>query len=258
MSAKLWEVGTSNAFSTQLNGNISAGDSSITLTTTAGLTAPGVICIDRVDSNGTATPSLREYVSFTGISTNTLTGCLRGLAGSSDQAHSSGAIAEENFSVTHWGEMLDFLQVSHDVAGNIVVSSTATIATLRVYTHLNASGASISGRFPITPTWFIDGAVSLATTSIAASTPMPQAGMFQFFSMCLKTPASGASLIVDINKNGTSIFEAATRLLIPGGGTLVSTASIASKFFNSGDVFTVDIDSGGGSGSGLFILGRAL
>lgn len=257
MAAKLWETGSVNAFASTLNGAIAAGDTTITLTTTTGLVAPGVLCIDRQDGSNNNTPTKREYVSFTGISSNQITGCTRGVAGSTAQSHSSGANIEENFSVTHWGEMIDFLQVSHDTSGNIVVSSTATISILRAYTHINASGASITGRFPIHPGWVVGGLVSLATTSVGKPLPVPQAGLFQFFSAVLRSPASGQSLIVDINKNGSSIFDSGTRPTIAAGGTYVSTASIAIRAFNAGDVFTMDIDQGSWA-SDLTVLGRAL
>lgn len=131
MSAKLWKAGTSNARSTTLNGTIGAADTSITITSATGLQAPGVIVIDRVDSSDTETPNTREYISFTGISTNTLTGCTRGLGGSTGQQHLSGAVVEEAFSITHWNDMVEFLQASHDTSGNIVASG-ATITTLTV------------------------------------------------------------------------------------------------------------------------------
>ena len=73
----LYYTGTANAFNTTASGNIGANDNSITLTTAATLQAPGVIVIDRINSNNVATPLVREYISFTGISTNTLTGCVR-------------------------------------------------------------------------------------------------------------------------------------------------------------------------------------
>lgn len=77
--------------------------------------------------------------------------------------------------------------------------------------------------------------------------------------MVLRTPASGASLVIDINKNGTSIFtDQNTRLLISGGGTYASTASIGTKGFTAGDILSADIDMGGGSGSDLSIIGRGL
>lgn len=255
MPATLWKSGTINAFSSTLNGNVNAGDSSITLTSTTGLVAPGILVIDRVDANGAPTLN-REYISFTGISTNTITGVSRGLAGSSDQGHSSGGIIEEPFTTTHWTDLITYLRVGHDASGGHVIS-TATIDTARILLHLNASGASISGSFPIHPVWRISGSVSVATTSVGAPLPMPQGGEFQFFSAALRTPVSGASLVLDINKNFTTIFtNQATRISIPGGGTFVSTASFAVKSFSAGDIFTVDIDNGGGTASDLTIIGR--
>lgn len=259
MAAKLWETGSVNAFATTLNGAISASDTTIALTTTTGLVAPGVLCIDRQDGNGNNTPSKREYISFTGISVNSITGCTRGVAGSSAQTHSSGANVEENFSTTHWGEAIDFLQVSHDASGNITTSGSATIAIIRNYTHLNASGASITGRFPINPGWVVAGLVSLATTSVGKPLPVPQQGFMQFWSAVLRTPVSGGSLLLDIHKNGTTVFtDQNTRLVFPAGGTFVSTASIAIKTLAAGDILTLDIDNGGGTAQDLTVVGRAL
>lgn len=255
MAAKLWETGTANAFSTTLNGTIAAGDATITLTTTSGLVFPGVLVIDRQDANDTNTPLLREYITYTGISSNNLTGCSRGVGGSSAQSHNSGARVEEVFSITHWNDLVDYLQVGHDVSGNLV-TSTATITDARIIRHFNASGASITGSFPIHPVFVVDGAVSIATTAVGKPLPMPQGGLFSFFSAVLRTPASGASLVIDINYNGSSIFDTGTRLTIPGGGTFVSTASIATKAFSAGGLLSMDIDIGGGLGRDLTVIGR--
>lgn len=65
MAVKLWKAATSNAFQTTLNGSVASGDTSIVLTSATGLQAPGVLVIDRVDGNGTATSTIREYISFT-------------------------------------------------------------------------------------------------------------------------------------------------------------------------------------------------
>lgn len=268
MTARLLETSTTNAFSTTLNGSVTSPDTAITLTTVTGLVAPGVLVIDRVDGNGNATPTLREYISFTGISGSQITGVTRGVAGSTQQSHSSGAVVEETFSVTHWGDLKDFLEVSHDASGKIITSS-ATITTARITnetvdtsvitTHLYLSGASITGNFPINPTWVIGGSISGATTIVGKPLNMPQAGRFTFFSAVLRQTTSGVSLVIDINKNNTSIFtDQNTRLLIPGGGTYISTASIGTKTFNAGDVFTVDFDFGGGNAADLTILGHAL
>lgn len=281
ITAILREVSTSNAFNTQLSSSLSAGATSMTLDSVTGLVAPGVLCIDRQDGSGNNTPSKREYVIFTAIAGNVLT-ITRGAAGSTDQLHSAGAIVEENLSVTHWGDLLDFLQVEHDAAGRHVIS-TATITTAVIGTRLNASaasntfgdilvsrnlfasGASIVG-VGINPVWMIPRTTSAATAGIGTPIPMPHTGAFEFFTMTLARgqAVSGASLVIDINKNGVSIFEAGTRPFILSGGTFVSTASINTKLFTAGDVIDVDLDTTthifplGGSGSlDISIVGHA-
>lgn len=256
MAAAIWKAATSNAFSTTLNGSISSSDATITLTSVTGLQFPGVLVLDRQDGNGTNTPLIREYISYTGISGNQLTGCTRGVAGSSAQAHSSGALVEETFTVTHWGNFLESYLTEHTSTGGHVIS-TATINTARVLTHLNVSGASITGNFPIHPTWVIGGYVSLATTSVGKPAPLPNSGIWKFFSAVLRAPVSGASLVLDINLNGTSIFtDQNTRLSILGGGTYVSTASIGTLGFTAGGILTVDIDNGGGLAQDLTVMGK--
>ncbi len=82
-----------NAFETTLNGAITSGATSIVLTSATGLTAPGLLVIEPEDSG------LREFIDYAGISTNTLTGCTRGLDGSAAgaQAHDSGKLVRMVF-----------------------------------------------------------------------------------------------------------------------------------------------------------------
>lgn len=170
-------------------------------------------------------------------------------------------------SITHWGDIVDFLQVSHDAGGNIVTTSTATMSTIRLLTHFNASGASLTlgnlldvsitnslnvsgasiiGNFPITPVWVMAGNTSAATAALGKPLSMPQSGTIDWMSVVLRSPVSSASLLFDVNKNGTSIFtDQNTRISILGGGTYTSTASIGTKTFTQGDVFSIDLDAGG-------------
>lgn len=249
MAVRLLEVATGNAFTTTLSGAINDTVTTITLTSVTNLVATGVLVIDRQDGNGTDTPSKREYISYTGISGNDLTGVTRSVAGSTGQSHSSGAVVEETFTVTHWGDMVDFLQVEHDTAGKHVIS-TATIST-----HLNASGASISGTFPHALVWRFSGAFAGASTFLAPPQMVPTGGQWQWFTFVTRTVASGVSAIVDVNKNGTSIFSALGRPMIAAAGTFASTASIATKAIAAGDKFTVDYDGTGGSITDILIEG---
>lgn len=258
MSVKLWEANTANAFSTSLNGSIGDSDDTIALTSVTGLVAPGILVIDRQDGNENNTPTIREYVSYTGISGNDLTGVTRGVAGSSAQNHSSGALVEEVFSITHWNDMIDFLQVSHDSNGHIA-ASLASLDTARIYGHLNAANASITGKFPLNPVWVVGGYVSLPTSGVGKPLPIGQTGQLSYLSAVLAQPVSGSSLVLDINLNGVSVFtDQNTRLSILGGGTFVSTASIGTIDIPDGSFLTADIDNGGGLAQELVIRGRII
>jgi hypothetical protein len=275
MSATLWNSASANAFSTTLNGSINDTVQTITLTSVTALpTNGGVIVLDRQDGSGNNTPTKREYVTYTSITGSNLTGCTRGVAGSTAQSHTSGSLVEETMSVTHWNDMVTFLQVEHDTTGHHVISN-ATISAARLITSLNASGASIvtsdltvlrnlrlsgasiNGNLPITPTWVIPGSLSTASTSVGKPSPMPQSGNWSFFNVMVRTPVSGSSLVIDVLKNGTSIFQTATKPSILGGGTFISTASINTKSFNPGDAISVDLSNGGGTAKDMTVTGRA-
>lgn len=123
--------------------------------------------------------------------------------------------------------------------------SGALVSVATVLGHLNASGASITG-FPLTPTFVFTGTLSGPTTFIQTPLVMPRTGQWSFVNYVTRTVASGASMYIDINRNGTSIFGAGTRPVIAAGGTFYSSASIATKNFNRGDRITWDFDGEGG------------
>lgn len=158
----LFLVGTSNAFNTTLNGNVGVGDASITLTSATGLQAPGVITIDRQNTNSIDTPTVREYISFTGISTNTLTGCSRGLGGSTAQSHSSGAIVEELFSITHWNTMISSIENVLTTSGALDTTKVVDLTTAQTLTNKTITSLVNSGAIAI-PTG-TDTLVARATT----------------------------------------------------------------------------------------------
>ena len=86
-----------NGLQKTLGSDLSTGvTASMTLSNTTRVQdEPGVVVIDRVDTNGELkSASVREYISYTGTSGSTLTGLTRGLGGSTDQDHSTGAVVE--------------------------------------------------------------------------------------------------------------------------------------------------------------------
>lgn len=148
--ANLYRAPTKNFVSTTLNGAINDSVTTITLTSTSNLQSPGVIVIDREDSSGTATPSAREVVSYTGISGSDLTGCTRGAEGSTARSHSDGALVETNFTIGTWNDLRDALATVVNADGQIVYTGTASISRGEFSAVNITSTASIAGVKPVT------------------------------------------------------------------------------------------------------------
>src|ERR1035437_5412633 len=278
-----------------LNTQLAQGGSNLVLNVSvAGVVqAPGVLVVDRVDSAGNKTPSVREYITFTGVSTNTLTGLSKGVAGSTDQVHNVGAVVEFVPDVTWANSYYNTFTQEHTTAGqhgslasltmtntlNLNVASQASIQTLNVAnlnanfngiaipssasigqvfvkTLLNASGASLNG-FPMIPTWILSGNISGASAQIGQPLTMPQAGNLQFVYATLRVGSSNSSVAFDITKNGVNMLAGSNVLSIPINGTFASTASIATVGFAARDVLNISISNPSSFGQDLSITAYA-
>lgn len=114
----LWKKGES-LFSTTLSAGISTGTGeTITLESVSGLPTDTEITLtfDRVDANGTETPTKMERITGT-ISGSTLTSYTRGTDGSTEQAHSAGAVIEYIFNSQDLNDMVDGFLAEHSQAG---------------------------------------------------------------------------------------------------------------------------------------------
>lgn len=140
--ATFYKAPSENFVSTTLNGSITDSDTTITVNDASKLQAPGTIVVNRQDGNGTDTPSSREVIHYTGISSNDLTGCTRGEEGSTARAHADSSLVEATFTVEMFNDLRDAVNtaLAGNAAGTAIIASTVTISTL-----LNASGASILG-----------------------------------------------------------------------------------------------------------------
>jgi hypothetical protein len=78
-----WGGTVSGSATTTLNGSINSSATTITLTSAASFAASGAIVIDS------------EYITYSGKSTNDLTGCTRGASGTTAAAHTSGAVVTQ-------------------------------------------------------------------------------------------------------------------------------------------------------------------
>jgi hypothetical protein len=114
---------------------------------------PGVFVVDRVDSNGTATPTKREYCTFTGVSTTTLSGITRNADSSgSDQEHSTGAVVEFVMDAL-WGQsVVDTFDVEHDADGTHDTTKVVDLTTAQTLTNKTLTSPKINEDVALTST----------------------------------------------------------------------------------------------------------
>lgn len=144
----IYVIPTENAMQTTLASNLNQGETgSLTLaddwsTQLSGVSAnrPAVLAIDRVNSDGTATPSKREYIKFTGVSSTTISTLTRGQGGSSDQSHSAGAIVELVVDVQTVQSILDTFDNEHSLDDGTHGDVTATSVTTDSVTAETTNG----------------------------------------------------------------------------------------------------------------------
>lgn len=254
-----WKAPSINYKSTTLNGGINDSATTITVNSATNLQAPGVIVINREDGNGTATPTLREVVSYTGISGNDLTGCTRNVDSSTAKSHGDGSLVETMFTVGMWNDLRDAVTTALTTDGTAVhlsnatisavtqtarlaVSSIASISTLYVPTNLNASGASVVGFSTVggfNALFQVPGGLA-SQANVAGLIPIPTALTAQFMAAYVQTPASIASVSAFILRQGGTVVG---MLGIEGGGTYGSSASLAVTSLVAGDNLTLDIRS---------------
>ena len=100
-----------------------------------------------------------------------------------------------------------------------------------------------------------------ALTAVAGSSRLYLSGSYTLadYRVSVGTAPTGASLIVDINKNGTTLFTTqGNRPTIAAGANLGSTTAPAVTTFAAGDYITVDVDQIGSTvaGSDLAVVLR--
>lgn len=114
-----------------------------------------IATVDRVDSNGTATPSAKEVVKGT-LSGSNLINCTRGVEGTA-QSHNAGAVVEILFTATHHNELVEGLEVEHGSDGTHDFSSS----------NVDFQGISLAGGTTMTAVLDEDDMASDSATSLA-------------------------------------------------------------------------------------------
>lgn len=153
--ANLYSIPLKNAVQKTLAGTLTQAetgtitlDSSVVLELQATSSMKGILVVDRVDVNGNLTPTKTEYISFTGVSGSTVTGLTRGVAGTSAQGHSIGAIVEFVADIT-WAQAInDVFTTQHNDDGTHKTLSSISLASVTLnYPVINnpiISGGSLA------------------------------------------------------------------------------------------------------------------
>lgn len=279
----LYSTPSNNAVQKTLTSILAAGNTtSAALSDVVGIpNLPGIMVIDRVNTANVATPSIREYIAYTGTSGSTVIGLTRNVDnGGTDQAHAVGAIVEFVPDVTWAGSIYTALS-------NLVSTSTLAVDTTKVVTpssflstlntnlasistlsnkfyvnatftgNVNFSGASVSGISTggtggFNALFQVPGGLA-SVSNIGGLIPVPTTFTGQFMSAYVQTPASIASISVFILKNNSTYGV----ISIPAGGTFASSASISSAGLVAGDTLTMDIRSTASLSQYLSVLLRA-
>ena len=163
---------TSNGLQKTLGAALEEAATTVTLNNVTGIqNKAGVFVVDRIDTGGTEkSATVREYISFTGVSGSTLTGLTRGLGGGgADQDHAIGAVVEFVSDVVQQQGILSALANSHTSAGAVDTTKVVDLTTAQTLTNktlttpviatlLQAAGKTLT--MPATP----DTLVAKATT----------------------------------------------------------------------------------------------
>lgn len=155
MSTPLLYSTSTNAVQKTLDAALLAGvTAAATLNNVVGIqNKAGVFVVDRVDANGTATPSKREYIVFTGVSGSTLTTLTRNAdGGGTDQDHAVGAIVEFVSDVLQEQAILDALLLLVTTAGALDTTKVVDLTTAQTLTNKTLTSPKINENVALTAT----------------------------------------------------------------------------------------------------------
>ncbi len=167
--------------------------------------------------------------------------------------------------------MTGSLTVRGTISGSVLKASNMTVSGAVVYSSgntLKQSAKGLSGQLLVsqgtgapkwvTPVggmaWFLDGTQSIGT-SIGAKVIMPMNVTLTSVSMAIKGTPTGTALIVNIKKDGSSIFSTRPQInsgaLLGGGNAVFSTTKLTED-----SIITLDVDQIGSTfaGSGLTVI----
>lgn len=227
-----------------LGGSIGDSDSSLTLNNYTNIPTDTAVdfIIDRIDANGNRTNDKRELV--TGVCTGSaITGLVRGLHGTTAQAHDGGAIVEFVASGASWNDLIDaFLEEhnqdgTHDNTKIVKTSGAQTIAGVKTFsdTPVVPNGSWDTDTFAqgaVTPEKLALGAASnfVGTSQSTTSTAYVALATAQEITV---TVGPSGQLLVGINcSTGNSGADLQSRMsfALSGANTLAASNANAAHF----------------------------
>jgi len=155
---------TQNAIQKTLDAQLLEGiTASMTLNNVVGIAnEPGVCVVDFVDTNNLETPTKREYIAFTGVSGNTLTGLTRNAdGGGTDQDHAVGAIVQFPSDILQQKAIIDGLLETVDTDGALDTTKVVYLTTAQTLTNKTLTSPLFQGT--------VDGWISANETWAYAS-----------------------------------------------------------------------------------------
>lgn len=269
-----------NAFETTLTSSITAGSTSIPLATVTGLTAPGYLTINPFNASKR---EVLKFESINSLNVETLTRGLTGSSGGLAQANDAGTVVistpvqqviDDLFSDVEDLETFDTNHLAaadpHSAAGYLTQAAGDT-------RYINTTGDTMTGDLTLAgdpnadlkaaPKQYVD---STMTTHLAASNPhstpflvpfssgdvvieekvgtgrleFPFAATLISATVTLGVVATGQAVIVDVMKNGVTMFGG-TKPQCAAGVTSGSPQAPTVSAIAIGDILTVNIDQVG-------------
>jgi hypothetical protein len=151
----------------------------------------------------------------------------------------------------------DFDTLYTEVNGNIDnanIDNAASIDESKIAFNTSSGHSHDGSDSKAIPKAFVWTITGNATTGTSVTPVLVATGALTLTKWYLnvKTAPTGASLIIDINKNGTSIWNTnqPNRAVITAGNTSGSGTSFDTTSLAEGDILTVDVDQVGSTVSG--------
>jgi len=202
---------------------------------------PGVLVINRVDSDGAATASKREYIEYSGTSGTTVLITTRNVdGGNSALTHAVGSIVEF-IPDTVWGNRIyTALSTVTTIADTTVVNTTNVVTPAGTQTLTNKTLTTptidtiASTRVnPRTTTEASSGTPTINTDNTDIHTITAQAAAITSFTTNLSgTPVNGQKLIIRILDDGTARAITWGASFASRGATLPTTTVLSKYQYN--------------------------